>query len=426
MSVALAALLVACVHFVQVQAVPSKQPQNSRGQLAQRLQRAKPPQSVPKNEPIFELPHRGCFYPDDAAFYNGTQRFMAKDLDPSLCTYIVVPCGKITEDGRLRLLNNRRDKDLFRDLNQYKKDFPNLKILLSVGGKERTNQLSEMGDRAKGLETLALSAVKMLRYWKVDGLDIYWDWEVSAFRSDEVLIPTLLQILRQVFDQESVKGNKVRLILSTTLQEASQTASINGPVTGAAADIVNAVSYDQGNTAFATLSIAHHSPLFGGPMGTPSKVNMANVLEEWNRAGIPKSKLVAGIPMYGRGWLLENADEHYLGNPSSEDDLESAYTKSPGQWPFYEICQRIESDNATVEDDKRIAASYAYTDAWWVGYNNQVTIRGKVKWVKENGFGGVYASDVSQDDFMGACGVKNPLMNSIKEESSGTVQKGQA
>ncbi|OWA55283.1 putative Acidic mammalian chitinase [Hypsibius exemplaris] len=371
---------------------------------------------ITKN-PHFQLPHRGCVYPEDADFSDVRffTKFSAENLDPSLCTYIIIPSGSI--QGLTLALTSPNDTDLFRLLRQHKASFPLLKLILSVGGENRTHELSEMV-AVHGIEVFAASIAAKLRGWGLDGIDVYWNWEVSPFRSDEILLPVLLQAIRKEFDRESLETGKERLALSTTLQETSQTNSINGPPLGLVVDIVHAVSYDQGNTAFATLHIAHHSPLFGGPLGIPSKANLAQVLQDWHQAGIPKAKLVGGVPLYGRGWILGNSNDTFLGAFSADQDLPSVYTNTSGYWPYYELCQHIKQDNATVVFDQRIAASYAFTKTWWVGYNDEQTLRGKAAWVSRNGFGGLFVKDVSLDDFAGTCGPKYPLLNVIRDEQA--------
>ena len=101
-------------------------------------------------------------------------------------------------------------------------------------------------------------------------------------------------------------------------------------------------------------------------------------MQLWSTAGFTKSKLVAGIPFYGRGYLLDQAQDTELGSPTSGWIPASRYTKEPRVWPYYEICMRIAADKATLVFDHAIQASYAYSDAWWIGYNDVQTIKAKV------------------------------------------------
>ena len=162
-------------------------------------------------------------------------------------------------------------------------------------------------------------------------------------------------------------------------------------------------------------------------------------MQFWSDSGFTKSKLVAGIPFYGRGWLLNSAQDTTFGSDASGWIPASQYTRELRVWPFYEICMRIKSDNATYVYNDSIQASYAYSDAWWIGYNDVRTIRTKVdlntttqkvfprvramldwfvkvKWLRDNEYGGVFAWDITQDDYGRNCGYgANPLLQAIKD-----------
>jgi chitinase len=103
------------------------------------------------------------------------------------------------------------------------------------------------------------------------------------------------------------------------------------------------------------------------------------LLELWASSGISKSKLIAGIPLYGRGWLLESADEHDLGAAAAARVFADIQIKEPGVWPYSAICGRIVSDEAREVYDEEIGASYAFTNTWWIGYNDERTIKTKVR-----------------------------------------------
>ncbi|OQV22716.1 hypothetical protein BV898_03545 [Hypsibius exemplaris] len=73
---------------------------------------------VNADEPVFDLPHRGCFYPDWAQYRPGLGKFTAKDVDPKLCTYIVVAFGKIVNNSLDTFELN--DPATFATLGEYK------------------------------------------------------------------------------------------------------------------------------------------------------------------------------------------------------------------------------------------------------------------------------------------------------------------
>ena len=103
--------------------------------------------------------------------------------------------------------------------------------------------------------------------------------------------------------------------------------------------------------------------------------------EAISSSGMSRSKMVFGVPFYGRGWLLKGLEKHGLGAPAMSPVVRSNHTKDQGVWAFYEICQRIITDQATNVFDEKINSSYAYTlkgIGWWIAYNDEQTIRTKV------------------------------------------------
>ena len=101
-------------------------------------------------------------------------------------------------------------------------------------------------------------------------------------------------------------------------------------------------------------------------------------MQTWVDAGVAKSKLAVGLPLYGRGWLLASPSANGLGAPATAAIPGGVYTQEPGSWAFFEICSNIAQQQAVEVFNTTIQASYAYQSSWWIGYDNVQTITGKV------------------------------------------------
>ncbi|XP_055327185.1 chitotriosidase-1-like isoform X2 [Paramacrobiotus metropolitanus] len=365
--------------------------------------------TVAINDPHFDLPHRGCYFTNWSQYRKGKAKFTAADIDPDLCTYIVIAFAKIENNTLVPLEWN--DEETFRRLNQYKLTHPNLKILLSVGGWTLSNQLVAVSETFETRHAFITSTVVSLRNWELDGLDVDWEYPDAATKEE---YSSLLLELREAFEKEAKRSKKTRLILAAAVHFTSD-GGYDGRIMNQALDFLNVMAYDL-HGAWIPDKIGHHAPLFKGPFAEESPQSVAATMKSWELLGIPKHKLILGLPMYGRGWLMASPLAYSLGSPAKGAISTSKFTSEAGAWPYYEICDKFKTDNASYVFDKQIQAAYAFTKDYWIGFDDRLTVAAKTKWAKTNGYGGVYIWDLAQDDFHNICGLGiNPLLHVIRD-----------
>ncbi|XP_060519176.1 serine-rich adhesin for platelets-like, partial [Cylas formicarius] len=142
--------------------------------------------------------------------------------------------------------------------------------------------------------------------------------------------------------------------------------------------------------------------------------------------GADASKLVLGIPTYGRSYTLFNPDANEIGAPADGPGDMGEATRENGYLAYYEICEYVKDQEwEVVQPNLEAMGPYAFKGNQWVGYDDEDIVRRKARYVVENGIGGIMFWAIDNDDFRGNChGKPYPLIEAGKEamiEAYGTT-----
>lgn len=205
--------------------------------------------------------------------------------DPSLMTHLFYAFGKVSEtfDG-VTIDNPRR----LRAIARLKRQNPRLRVLLSVGG-WGAGRFSEMAADPVSRAAFAKDCRRVVDEYGLDGIDIDWEYPtqnsagISSSPDDTRNFSLLMRDLRKSL-------GKRRLLSCATVASGEY---IDFPSCIGYLDLVNVMSYDMGNPP------QHHSAL--RPSGISGWMTTAQAVEAHLEKGVPASKLVVGMPFYGRG-----------------------------------------------------------------------------------------------------------------------------
>ncbi|KAL1130578.1 hypothetical protein AAG570_011824, partial [Ranatra chinensis] len=370
-----------------------------------------------------------CYYTNWSQYRQKIGKFLPEDIDPDLCTHIIFAFGWLKKGKLSSFETNDETREgkvgLYERVANLKKANPKLKTLLAIGGWSfGTQKFKDMSATRYSRQTFIYSAIPFLRSRHFDGLDV--DWEYPKGGDDKKNFVLLLKELREAFEAEAQEVKKPRLLLSAAVPVGPDNVrgGYDVPAVAGYLDFINLMAYDfHGKWERET---GHNAPLYAPSSDSEwrKQLSVTAAADMWTRLGAPKEKLIIGMPTYGRTFTL-STPKSGVNSPASGGGKAGEFTKEAGFLAYYEICEMLRNGAAYVWDDE-MKVPYCITGDQWIGFDDEKSIRYKMKWLKEKGFGGAMVWTIDMDDFKGEiCGnnVKYPLIGAIREELLG-VKRG--
>lgn len=283
--------------------------------------------------------------------------------DPWVMTHINYAFGHVNDTfNGVRIDNPER----LRMIVGLKKQNPNLKVMLSVGG-WGSGRFSEMAATAENRTSFARDCKRIAEEFGLDGIDIDWEYPtqggagISSSPDDTKNFTLLLQTLRKTLGR--------KLLLTAATVSSAQFIDFSSCVQYM--DFVNVMAYDMADPSH------HHAALY--PSSVSGYCTSSQAVENHLKAGVPKEKLVMGVPFYGKGKRDEGEPRQFVGTGKLPKKYEERWDEQ-GQVPY-----RVNDKGEFV----------------W-GYENTRSLAAKCQFILDNNLrGGMYwdyASDNPQGD----------------------------
>lgn len=218
-------------------------------------------------------------------------------------------------------------KGNFYELKQLKEKYPHLKILISVGGWTKGQDLSQIAANPVARVALATDMVNFITtYPFIDGFDIDWEYPViggtdgteminwSAVPAqkhspdDNKNLVYLLKVMRQAMPNRLISiaaGNNVRNVSKQYLGPNNRAQYGMTEDISTYCDYITYFGYDLGGNWYDKTS--HNAPLYASenPNDPLYDVIQSESLDELtnqylNVIGFPANKLIMGLPFYGK------------------------------------------------------------------------------------------------------------------------------
>jgi chitinase len=279
-----------------------------------------------------------------------------------------------------------------------KKENPDLTVLVSVGGWLWSGRFSDASltpaSRAKFIESVA----DFVTRYKLDGLDIDWEYPAMAGAAGNVFRPEdkqnytlLMKELRERFNKMQKKLHRHLYITiaagaSTEFLEHTEMDKVQEYV-----DTVNLMAYDYYEPGDDKIT-GNHSPLFVDP-ADPKGISSDKSVQEFETAGVPADKIVLGVPFYGHVWGHVAATNNGLFQPG--DTVPHAYST------YRTLTEDFANQGFTRHWDESASVPYLYNSQKkiFVSYEDPESLALKCKYVVDHHLAGMmfweYESDPS-------------------------------
>lgn len=406
-----------------------------------------------------------CYYNSTSFLREGLGKVIINDVEQALpfCTHLVYGWAAV-DFGTNKVVSANPSLDLdsgkgnFRLVTTLKRRYPNTKFLLGLGGlaydKDRTEQYYGVLENSGARLSLINSAYELVKTYDFDGVNIAWEFPPIKPKKIRSSFGSFWHGVKKTFTGDSILDEKADehkeaytsltrdfknafkldnyIVAATVLPNVNASHYYDVPVLMNYLDFVVLGSFD-----FYTPERNPKEADFAAPLYPLSErnaeLNVDSQVSWWLTSRAPATKIVVGIPTFGRAWELDK-DSGLTGVPPLPADGRAdpgPQTQQKGILSWPEVCAKLPNpSNANkkgpdgplrkVGDPTKRFGSYAYRlaedDGEWVSYEEPATAAIKAQYVKAKGLGGIGIFDIDKDDFRGACqGEKYPILRAAKQ-----------
>lgn len=350
-----------------------------------------------------------------AYYYTRWENFKPETLPYDKLTHIIFSFTEVI-DNEMKFPEDTLDLMLEALVGQ-KKNYPHLKVMIACGGWAGSGGFSEMARSAENRAKFVKSVVKFIRKYKLDGLDI--DWEYPGLPGmgnpyipeDKENFTALMCELREGLN--SICKHQILTFAGAGWERAFDHIEIEKVMQ--CINYINVMSYDLagGNDPYTS----HHTNLGLIKMediaGTPAAAKMIEggdstkpfstekIVSFLIDKGVDPAQIVIGSNFSGRAWQ---------GVPPENNGL---YQLNRGRWrgrgSYANIREAMEDKNGYVRYWDSIAKApylYSATDSVFITYDDTMSVRLKTRYVIDNGLGGIMfwqlGADTAEDGLVDA------------------------
>ncbi len=346
--------------------------------------------------------------------------------------FIVAPTSEeydMLDEGESAMVPGLK-RNHFAEYEYFSTLYPDVNVMISVGGWSDSGFFSEMAYTEEGRNSFTQSCIELIKkYPWIDGIDI--DWEYPAGSNDGERYPEdesdegcpifgtpaedrenfahLMKCLREGMDAEFGAGAK-KLTACASASTGWTLPNQDWALAEPYLDLINIMTYDLAGT-------------WDGSAGLASSVNGAKAAVLYFKVkGIPLEKLCIGSPMYATVWKIKEGatiningmTEDEAPNPEEIDAEQIAYFESIAESGYEKVFENGIWKKGEEFDSGKPGWHFKYHKIqggvfmynndetspyyrWYISYENELSLYGKLKLIKEYDLAGIIVWESSED-----------------------------
>lgn len=314
-------------------------------------------------------------------------------------------------------------KGNFNQLKQLKAKYPKMRVLISLGGWTWSKWFGKAASTDALRKQLVSSCIDVYIKGNLpfdsgsnaggegvgagvfDGIDIDWEFPGGGGQPYNVVDPNdkrnytlLLAEFRKQLDAIGAQTGKRYHLTVAIGSGGDKIANTEPGEYSKSLDWINIVSYDFHGGWEAAGPTDFQSNLYKDPESPNAKTpngatyNVDSAVKGLLAAGVPASKLVVGIPAYGRGWTGVTP------GPKGDGLYQKAASPAPGSYEVgIEDYKVLKNKPGTVHEHPVAKQSWKFDGSTFWSYDTPTTVRGKVNYVKQQNLRGVFIWELDGD-----------------------------
>jgi chitinase len=297
-------------------------------------------------------------------------------------------------------------------LKQLKAKYPNIKVLISLGGWTWSRGFSSAA-RPENRQAFVASCIDAYIRGNLpvtdgaggagaaagvfDGIDLDWEYPVACGLScgsaeDNANFTALLAEFRRQLD-----AVRPGLLLTIAAGAGVDKIRVTDPATyHQYLDFINVMTYDFHGAWDPQTN--HHSALYASPAdpstGDQRSYNSNDAIQAFRSRGVPAAKLNLGIGFYGRGWTNVS---------SANNGLYQSGSAAPGTYEAgIEDYKVLKTKSGSHYTDATARAHWLLSGNQFWSYDDPALVFEKMQYVKNQSLGGAFFWEFSGDDAQGS------------------------